>query len=112
MKQRAWTFRQTDIKYDILPNDRVFRVKVKYVNGEVRRTVIVPEAREDYYAGLLMSGDLGLGSWRWDLKKFEHPVLLSNTVISTDGIQKRYINNPLVATIEGVVRAIWSEIAA
>lgn len=112
MKQRTWTFHQTNIKYDILPNDRVFRVKVKYFDREIKRKVIVQEARESYYAGLLMSGDLVLGSWRWDLKKFEHPVLLSNTVISTDGIQKRYINNPLVAAIEGVVRAIWSEIAA
>ena len=112
MKQRTWTFHQTNIKYDILPSDRIFRVKVKYFDREIKRKVIVQEARESYYAGLLMSGDLVLGSWRWDLKKFEHPVLLSNAVISTDGIQKRYINNPLVAAIEGVVRAIWSEIAA
>lgn len=108
MKQRVWEYHPTSDHYKKEITDRIFKVTVRYLNREIKRKIILRESRDSFYSGLVVCGDLIMGNWSWDLKRFEHPVFLSNTVISTDGIHKRYVSNPIVAAVEGVVRSTFA----
>ena len=109
MIQRHWKYNKSTNLYQPQEGDFLVPTIIPYHNHSIKRIICVREKEESNYSGLVLCGRYILGSWQWDMKRFSHPLFVSDTVVSEDGVHKRYSMNPVNKAIESAMSSYWAQ---